>query len=56
MTVGPALMNIVPVQAAMITRKIQKKACRRDLPAGLFLFYSFSEVFSEACTKSLNRA
>ena len=25
MTVRPALMNIVPVQAAMITRKIQKK-------------------------------
>ena len=55
MTVGPALMNIVPVRAAMITRKFQK-----SLPAWfadrLFLFYSFSEVFSEACTKSLNRA
>lgn len=55
MTVGPALMNIVPVRAAIITRK-SKKACRRDVPAGLFSFYSFSEVFSEACTKSLNRA
>ncbi|TWM28408.1 hypothetical protein CHCC14820_0437 [Bacillus paralicheniformis] len=34
-------MNIVPVQAAMITRKIQKKACRRDLPAGFFFFTAF---------------